>query len=98
MRVIVALSGDEFAPSVVAVTFTVCRVSMVAGAVYRPVGLRVPGLSADFEYRALPALHIPASSTVNCWFCCAYRVKASGVRLPLAPASGLRVKNVEGEL
>ena len=67
MSVIEAVRGVEPVPSVLAVIVTFCCVLIVAGEVYRPEGLSVPGLPDGMDHVAPPALQEPVSRTVNCW-------------------------------
>ena len=98
ISVIAAVRAAEDAPSVLAVTVTLCCVSMLAGAVYSPVELSVPGLPAGIDHTVSSALHIPVARTVNCWACEPYNVTDDGFMIAPDPASEVSVKKVDGEL
>ncbi len=67
-------------PSIVlmAETVTVCCESILDGAVYRPVGVRVPGELAGIDQLTEGAL-LQAADAMNCLLCPAYKAALEGI-------------------
>lgn len=66
--VIVAVANLVVSAWLVAVTVTVCCVVMLAGAVYRPVALIVPGAFEGID-QITPVLLEFVTGAENCWPC-----------------------------
>src|SRR5450759_2856293 len=86
VKVMVALLVLVESATLVAITLNVCMVGMLAGALYNPVLLSVPGPLGGFKLQVTAVFDVPETVAVNCCVCDAVRLAVAGVTATTAVA------------
>ena len=74
VKVMVALLVLVESATLVAITLTVCMLGMLAGAVYKPLLLSVPGPLDGINVQVTAVFEVPDTVAVNCCVCDAVRL------------------------
>ena len=86
-KVIVPVADRELSTTLVAVTVTVCRAAILAGAVYNPEADTAP-VPGGLRLQVSPVLLVPVTRGLNCWVWDANRLAPAGV---IETATGWRL-------
>src|SRR5450759_1743620 len=79
VKVMVALLVLVESATLVAITLTVCMLGMLAGAVYKPLLLSVPGPLDGINVQVTAVFEVPDTIAVNCCVCDAVRLAFAGL-------------------